>query len=259
MSYIETRQVGHILEIKVNRPEKHNALSPEMYHDIAKAYGELSRNRDLRVALLYGEGQHTTSGVELDKWAPIFGNGKGFEIGEGEIDPFGLSGERHSKPVVMAVQGNCFTWGVEVMLNTEVRVAADNTRFAMLEVKRGIFPCGGATLRLPQQMGWGAAQRYLLTGDYWYADEALRTGLVQEVVPAGQQLDKAREIAEKIAKAAPMGVQNVLKSTRLAWNEGEAAAAKALFPNLLPVMQSEDALEGIQSFLERREAVFKGR
>ncbi|TAK97985.1 MAG: enoyl-CoA hydratase, partial [Aquabacterium sp.] len=102
MSYIETRQVGHILEIKVNRPEKHNALSPEMYRDIAKAYGELSRNPDLRVALLYGEGQHMTSGVELDKWAPIFGNGKGFEIGEGEIDPFGLTGERHSKPVVMA-------------------------------------------------------------------------------------------------------------------------------------------------------------
>ncbi len=145
------------------------------------------------------------------------------------------------------------------MLNTEVRVAADNTRFAMLEVKRGIFPCGGATLRLPRQMGWGAAQRYLLTGEYWYAEEALRTGLVQEVVPVGQQLAKAREIAEQIAKAAPLGVQNVLKSTRLAWNEGEAAAAKALFPNLLPVMQSEDALEGIQSFLERREAVFKGR
>ena len=259
MAFIETRQVGRILEIQVNRADKHNALSPEMYHDIGKAYGELSRNPDLRVAVLYGEGPHMTSGVELDKWAPIFGNGKGFEIGEGEVDPFGLNGERHTKPVVMAVQGNCFTWGVEIMLNTEVRVAADNTRFAMLEVKRGIFPCGGATLRLPQQMGWGNAQRYLLTGDYWYADEALRTGLVQAVVPAGQQLAKAREIAEQIAKAAPLGVQNVLKSTRLAWNEGEAVAAQALFPNLLPVMQSEDAVEGIRSFMERREAVFKGR
>ena len=259
MSYIETRQVGHVLEIRVNRPEKHNALSPEMYRDIAQAYGELNRNPELRVALLYGEGAHFTSGIELDKWAPIFGNGRGFEVAAGEIDPFGLRGERHSKPVVMAVQGNCFTWGVEIMLNTEVRVAADNTRFAMLEVKRGIFPCGGATLRLPQQMGWANAQRYLLTGDYWYADESLRLGLVQEVVPAGQQVDKAREIAEKIAKAAPLGVQNVLKSTRLAWNAGEAAAVQELFPALLPVMQSEDAAEGIRSFIERRDAVFKGR
>jgi enoyl-CoA hydratase len=259
MPHIETHQNGHILEIKVNRPEKHNALSPEMYRDIAKAYGELSRNPDLRVALLYGEGKHFSSGVELDKWAPIFGNGKGFEVGEGEIDPFGLQGERHRKPVVMAVQGNCFTWGVEIMLNTEVRVAAEDTRFAMLEVKRGIFPCGGATLRLPQQMGWGAAQRYLLTGDYWYAAEAHRLGLVQEVVPAGQQVDKAREIATQIAHAAPLGVQNVLKSTRMAWNEGEAEAAKHLFVDLLPVMQSEDAAEGIRSFLERRDAMFKGR
>jgi enoyl-CoA hydratase/carnithine racemase len=259
MAFIETRQDGYILEIKINRPEKHNALSPEMYRDLALAYGELSRNPGLRVALLYAEGKHFTSGVELDKWAPIFGNGKGFETCEGGIDPFGLAGERHGKPVVVAVQGNCFTWGVEVMLNTEVRVAADDTRFAMLEVKRGIFPCGGATLRLPQQMGWGMAQRYLLTGDIWLADEAWRLGLVQEVTPAGRQVEKAREIAEKIAKAAPLGVQNILKSTRMAWNEGEAEAAKHLFKDLLPVMQSEDAAEGVLSFMERRDAVFKGR
>lgn len=259
MSHIETHQNGHILEIKVNRPEKHNALSPEMYRDLARAYGELSRNPELRVGLLYGEGAHFTSGVELDKWAPIFGNGKGFEVGEGEIDPFGLQAQRHTKPVVMAVQGNCFTWGVEIMLNTEIRVAASDTRFAMLEVKRGIFPCGGATLRLPRQMGWGAAHRYLLTGEFWYAEEALRTGLVQEVVAPGEQLNKAREIATQIAKAAPLGVQGVLKSTRMAWNEGEAEAARHLFVDMVPVMQSEDAAEGVASFMQRREAVFKGR
>ncbi len=259
MSHIETHQNGHILEIKVNRPEKHNALSPEMYRDLARAYGELSRNPELRVGLLYGEGAHFSSGVELDKWAPIFGNGKGFEVGEGEIDPFGLQAQRHTKPVVMAVQGNCFTWGVEIMLNTEIRVAASDTRFAMLEVKRGIFPCGGATLRLPRQMGWGAAHRYLLTGEFWYAEEALRTGLVQEVVAPGEQVNKAREIATQIAKAAPLGVQGVLKSTRMAWNEGEAEAARHLFVDMVPVMQSEDAAEGVASFMQRREAVFKGR
>ena len=131
MAFIETNQDDYILEIKVNRPEKHNALSPEMYRDLAVAYGEFSRNSDLRVALLYAEGKHFTSGVELDKWVPIFGNGKGFESCEG--DPFGLTGERHRKPVVIAVQGNCFTWGVEVMLNTEmIRVAADEPPFARL-------------------------------------------------------------------------------------------------------------------------------
>lgn len=259
MSHIETHRNGHVLEIRVNRPDKHNALSPAMYSSIAKAYGELNRDPDLRVAILYGEGAHFSSGVELDQWAPIFGSGQGFQIGAGEVDPFGLSGERRTKPVVMAMQGNCFTWGVEIMLNTEVRIAAEDTRFAMLEVKRGIFPCGGATLRLPQQMGWGNAMRYLLTGDYWYAPESLRLGLVQEVVPAGEQLARAREVAAKIAQAAPLGVQNVLRSARKAWNEGEVAAAGELFTSLQPVMQSEDAAEGIRSFIERRQAVFTGR
>ncbi|MBP7485729.1 MAG: crotonase/enoyl-CoA hydratase family protein [Aquabacterium sp.] len=259
MSFIETSQNGHILEIKVNRADKHNALSPEMYQDLARAYGELSRNPELRVGLLYADGKHFTSGIELDKWAPIFASGQGFTVAEGEVDPFGLNGERHRKPVVMAVQGNCFTWGVEILLNTEVRVASEDTRFAMLEVKRGIFPCGGATLRLPQQMGWANAQRYLLTGDAWSAQEALRLGLVQELTAPGEQVQKAREIAEKIAKAAPLGVQNIVKSTRMAWTQGEQEAAKHLFTDMLPVMQSQDAAEGVRSFMERREAVFTGR
>lgn len=259
MSHVETSKNGHILEIRINRPEKHNALSPEMYQDIARAYHQLNEDPDLRVALLYGEGKHFTSGIELDKWAGAFASGQGFAVTEGQIDPFGLKGARHKKPIVVAVQGNCFTWGVEILLNTEVRVAAEDTKFAMLEVKRGIFPCGGATLRLPQQMGWGNAQRYLLTGDPWSAQEAWRLGLVQEVVPAGQQVEKARELAEKIARAAPLGVQNVLKSTRQAVLEGQEAAVPNLWIDLKPVMQSEDAAEGIRSFLERRDAVFKGR
>lgn len=259
MAHIEVAIQDHILDIRVNRPEKYNALSPEMYGQLGNAFAELNRNPELRVALLHAEGKHFTAGVELDKWAAIFAAGKPFPLGEGEIDPFGVNGERHKKPVVIAVQGYCYTWGTEILLNTEVRIAAEDTQFALLEVKRGIYPCGGATLRLPQQMGWGNAQRYLLTGDSWSAQEAHRLGLVQEVVPVGQQYARAREIAEKIAKAAPLGVQAALASTRLAWVEGEAAAAPRLLPDLQPVMRSEDAREGVQSFIERREAVFKGR
>jgi enoyl-CoA hydratase/carnithine racemase len=259
MAHIETRQDGHILDIKVNRADKYNALSVEMYHDLGRAYAELNRDPELRVALLHADGKHFTAGIELDKWAPIFGSGKGFPVADDEIDPFGISGERHRKPVVIAVQGYCYTWGVEILLNCEVRIAAADTRFAMLEVKRGIYPCGGATLRLPEQAGWSNAMRYLLTGDTWTAEQALAWGQVQEVVPVGEQYAKAREIAEKIAKAAPLGVQAVLKSARLARVEGERAAAAMLFKDLMPVLKSEDAREGVQSFLERREAVFKGR
>ncbi|PTU31873.1 crotonase/enoyl-CoA hydratase family protein [Stenotrophobium rhamnosiphilum] len=259
MSHIEVTTEGHILKIRVNRPEKHNALSPEMYSDIGKALAQLDGDQNLRVGVIHAEGKHFTSGIELDKWAPIFAKGNGFPLDNDSIDPFALQGRRCRKPLIIALQGNCFTWGVELMLTTDIRVAADDTKFAMLEVKRGIYPCGGATLRLPQQMGWSNAHRYLLTGEPWSAAESYRLGLVQEVVPAGAQLLKAMELAESIAKAAPLGVQAVLKSTRLAALEGEEEATKLLFKDLIPVMNSEDAMEGVRSFMERRDAKFIGR
>jgi enoyl-CoA hydratase len=259
MSHIKTRTDGHVLEIKVDRPEKLNALSPQMYDDICLALGELDRNDDLRVGLIHAEGKHFSAGVELDKWAPIFAAGKPFAVPEGGLDLFALSGPRCRKPVVMATQGYAYTWVVEMMLATDVRVAADDTQFAMLEVKRGLYPCGGATLRLPQQMGWANAQRYLLTGDAWSAAEAHRTGLVQQLVAPGEQYAAARAIADKIAAAAPLGVASILKSSRLAHADGEAVAASQLFDDMPRVMGSEDAQEGVRSFVERRNAVFKGR
>lgn len=259
MSLIESRIDGHVLLIKLNRPEKLNALTPAMYHDLCRAYAQLSGDANLRVAVVYAEGKHFTAGLELDLWTASMAGGVGFGPHEGEIDLFGLQNARHTKPVVMAVQGYCFTWGVEALLNTEIRVAASDTQFAMLEVQRGIYPCGGATLRLPREIGWGNAQRYLLTGDRWTAQQALEWGLVQELTEPGAQFDKALDIAQKIAKAAPLGVQGVLRSTRLAATSGEAAALSVLFADLVPVFRSDDAKEGVASFIERREAVFSGK
>ncbi|MCP5016707.1 MAG: crotonase/enoyl-CoA hydratase family protein [Ketobacter sp.] len=261
MAHVETSTEGHILLIRINRAEKYNALSPEMYHDMGKALMRLNSDPELRVAVLYAEGKHFTAGVELDKWAPIFGSGNAFPVGEDEIDPMGLTGERHTKPVIIAVQGYCFTWGVEILLNTEIRVAARDTQFQMLEVQRGLYPCGGATLRLPVEAGWGNAQRVLLTGERWSAEEAYRWGMIQELVEPGEQFNKAMEIAQSVAKAAPLGVQGVLKATRFsaAHPHDQDASVQQFMADLKPVMQSEDAAEGVNSFMERREAVFKGR
>ncbi len=259
MSLVNVEKQGHILLIGLNRPDKMNAMNRAMYHEIARAYYQLQHDAELRVGLLYAEGDHFTSGLQLDDWAGVFANGAGIAPGEGELDPFHMVGDGLTKPVVFAAQGICFTCGVELMLNTDIRVAAKGTRFAQLEVKRGIFACGGATIRLPREIGWGNAQRYLLTGDEWTADQAHQWGLIQELVEPGEQFQVALAIAEKVARAAPLGVSGSLNSSKLAVSEGQERAKQRLFPDLQPVMASDDVKEGIQSFLERREAQFKGR
>lgn len=259
MSDILIEKNGHILQMGFNRPKKYNAFTMDMFHDLAKAYARLQNDPDLRVGLLYGVGDHMTAGLELDTWAPAFAAGEGLKINEGELDPFYVSGDYLKKPVVCAVQGYCYTVGVELLLNTDVRVAATDTRFAQLEVKRGFFACGGATLRLHENIGWGNAQRYLLTGDTWTAEQAYNWGMVQELTEPGKQFAAALAIAEKIAKAAPLGVMNSLASSKKARLEGEAAAKAELMKNVQPLMASEDMKEGVASFLERREAKFTGR
>jgi len=259
MSSIRVEREGHILKIIMARPEKFNALTVDMYHDIAKAYSLLHNDKDLRVGVFCADGEHFTAGLELTDWSATLSAGSLPRLAEGTIDPFGLSGPKLSKPIVMAVQGYCYTCGVEMMLNTDIRIAAKSTRFSQLEVQRGLYACGGATMRLQREIGWANAQRYLMTGDEWSAEDAYRMGLIQELCEEGEQLTLAMSIAERIAKAAPLGVQGSLKSSKIARDQGEASAINCLFSDLKVVMSSEDMKEGIQSFIERREAKFIGR
>jgi enoyl-CoA hydratase/carnithine racemase len=257
--HIKTEE--HIMLIEIDRPQKLNAMTREMYTQMARAYYKLDQNDEMWVGVVYANGPHFTSGLELTDWSDAFRSGAGFPLGgENEIDPFYMMDEKRCrKPIIFAVQGYCFTWGVEAMLNADIRVAASDTRFAMLEVKRGFFPCGGATFRLVRDIGWSNAMRYLLTGDQWTAEDAYRMGLVQYVTEPGKQLEKAIELARKVAGVAPLGVRSILKNARLAEREGEQMAKKVIYQEVADVMKSEDMKEGLQSFIERRVAVFKGK
>ncbi|PKN69947.1 MAG: enoyl-CoA hydratase [Deltaproteobacteria bacterium HGW-Deltaproteobacteria-12] len=260
MSYskitVETRD--HVLYMGLNRPEKLNAFDIEMHHQLALAYGELDRNPDLRCGLLYAHGKHFTSGLELDKWAAASPEEQA--IPDKAINPLGKDeAKRCRKPVVMAVQGICFTIGFELMLAQDIRVVASNARIALLEVKRGVFPTGGGTVRLFQEIGWGNAMRYLLTGDEISGTDAYRLGLAQELAEPGKEFEIAAKIATDIAKRAPLAVMACINSSRFTQMHGNKAAFARIEEEIIPILASEDAREGVRSFLERREANFQGR
>lgn len=260
MSKVTVAKKGHILLIGLNRPDKMNAFDLDMYMQLAEALGRLHHNSDLRCGMIFAHGKNFSAGLDLPKWVEVFSSGHFPDLPEEFCDPFGLDEARRvGKPLVMAVQGICYTIGLELLLAADVRLAASDTKFGQIEVKRGIYPIGGATVRLYQEIGWGNAMLYLLTGDEISAEEAYRMGLVQEVTAPGEQYDRALIVAERIAEQAPLGVQASLLSARLARSEGIKKAASRLLPDLQPIINSEDAREGVLSFIERRKARFKGR
>ncbi|MDQ1546601.1 MAG: enoyl-CoA hydratase [Actinomycetota bacterium] len=250
---------GHVLLIGLNRTDKRNAADLQLLRELSLAYGELERDPDLRCGLVYAHGDHFTGGLDLADVGPRM-TGAGLEIvPEGGIDPWQVEGESLSKPVVIAVQGICLTLGIELLLASDIAIAAESTTFAQIEVARGILPFGGATIRLPRAVGWGNAMRWILTGDTFDAAEALRIGLVQEVVPTGTQYQRALEIAKRVSAQAPLAVQAALANAKLAVREGDAAAEARLQPELMRLIATEDSRIGMQAFLSRTEAEFTGK
>jgi len=252
---------GHVLLIGVDRAAKRNAWNLKVIDGIAVAYEQLAEDDDVRVGVVHGHGDHFSAGLDLAEVLPaVQEHGPSVLAGPGAYDPFGMWGTPVPKPVVMAVQGIAFTLSIELALASDIVIAADDVRFRQLEVGRGILPFGGATVRAPAQLGWGNAMRFLLTGEEFGAAEALRIGLVQEVVRPGEQLPRAVALAKLIAAQAPLGVYGTLANARVACRgEAATAAVEHLRELLPPLLKSEDAAEGVRSFVERRDARFTGR
>ena len=252
---VRSERHGHILKIVIDNPAKYNAFSPEMMEELSEAFTLLDRDDDLWVGVLCAEGKHFTAGLDMPKF---FGpTAVTLDRPAGNIDPFGLD-NRCRKPVVTAIQGICFTIGIEIMLAGDIVVAADDVRLCQMESKRGIAPLGGAHFRYLTRTGWGNAMYHLFLCDEFSAAEAHRIGFVQEVVPVGEQVERAMQLAAIIASNAPMGIQ-VTKEAGLKFIEaGEQAAVDIIAHIRNRVLDSDDAREGIASFTERRAAVFKG-
>lgn len=255
---ITTVRDGDLFLIGFDRPKKLNGFSLRMYRELIDAYTTMEQDNAVRVGVLYGHGAHFTAGLQLDQFVPLMARGEA-AAPTGGIDPFSLREPMRTKPVVCAVQGICFTLGIELMLAQDIVIAADDCRFAQIEVKRGIMPTGGATLRFVERAGWGNAQRYLLTGDEFGPAEAFRLGFVQEVVPAGQQFDRALAIARTVAEQAPLAVRASLASSRRYFEKGPAGMKPEMDAVQRKLAATEDAAEGLRSFTERRKARFTGK
>ncbi|MFI6047416.1 crotonase/enoyl-CoA hydratase family protein [Nocardia sp. NPDC051321] len=250
---------GHVLLIGLNRPEKRNAFTLEMLGELSRAYALLENDDELRAGVLFGHGEHFTAGLDLVDVAPALATGA-ITYPEDGLDPWRLN-YNWTKPVIAVAQGWCMTLGIELLLAADIRIAAESTRFSQLEVRRGIYPFGGATLRFWREAGWGNAMRWILTGAEFDAAEALRIGLLQQVTPdAASALTAARTLATEIAEdSAPLGVRAILASAHRARDEGNAAAAEHLVGDVTKLFATADGAEGIQSFVERRKAKFTGR
>ncbi len=248
----------HVMSVGLNRPAKRNAFNLRMMRELGRAYTDYENDRDLRCLVLFAHGDHFTGGLDLAEVGPAVASGEPL-YPAGSLDPMSLLDPRRTKPVVCGVQGWCLTMGVELLLASDIRIAASDTRFAQMEVKRGIMPFGGATMRLPQVAGWGNAMRWLLTGGEFGADEALRIGLVSEVVEPGRVRERAEELAAEVASQAPLAVQALIKACRTALEQGHQAALEGLVDHARALMTTEDAVEGMRSFLDRRQARFQGR
>ncbi|MGY3494316.1 crotonase/enoyl-CoA hydratase family protein [Bradyrhizobium sp. USDA 4502] len=253
---IRTETHEHIFKIIIDNPAKKNAFSPLMMDQLSDALTELHNNEALWVGVVCAEGKDFTAGLDMPKF---FGpNAVKREFKEGNVDVFGLV-KRCKKPIVTATQGIVYTMGIELMLAGDIVVAADDSRFCQMEAKRGIAPFGGAHFRFLTRAGWGNAMYHLFLCDEFTAQRAQDDGLVQEVVPAGQQIDRAMELAAIIARNAPLGIQVTKEAAAKFVEQGEAAAT-AYIPTIRDrVLKSADAREGVQSFIERRPAVFQGR
>ncbi len=250
-----------VLLIGINRPAKRNGFTPKMFRELGEAYSRLDDDPALRVGVLHAAGEHFTAGLDLPTLAPLMQRGEK-AVPLGLVDPLNLGMDgyrRRTKPMVVAVKGITYTLGIELMLAADIVVAADNCRFSQLEVKRGIMATGGATLRMAERAGLGNALLHLLTGDEFGSAEALRLNFVQKVVPSGTELEEALAIADAIAAQAPLAVTATRLNALKAVEQGPVVAMHEFIETQQRLSRSEDAAEGVRSFVERRAARFQGR
>ncbi len=268
MPVVDFERVGNVAIVRLNRPDARNAISPEVAVRLYRAWHEVRDDDNIRVAILTGKGEKAFSaGADLGKLIPLFSGAREPEdewdeevVKNPAITGIALLRDFDAeKPVIAAINGHAIAGGMELVQGTDIRVSVPEARFGVQEVKWAIFPAGGSTVRLPRQLPYAKAMELLLTGDLVTADQALELGFLNYVVPRGKLVDKAMEIAEKIAANGPIAVKAIRRSARLCSGLTEEEGMKLETKLSTPVFKTEDAKEGPRAFMEKRSPVYHGR
>ena len=255
---------GPILVVTINRPEKRNAANSEVLCRLYDAWVRLDTDDDLRVAILTGKGNTFCAGMDLaeigrlrqgiidNEWIERFTKEPQIALG-GWLKTY-----RPTKPVILAAEGFARAGGTEILQGTDIRVAGESAVFGVTEVQRGLFPMAGSAVRLRRQVSYAVAAEMLLAGEDITAQRAYELGLINHVVPDGQALAKAKEIAQRIARNGPLAVQGILATLRATEAMPEEQAFEIEMEHGRRVMSSNDAAEGPRAFLEKRDPEFTG-
>lgn len=262
---------GHIAILTINRPEARNSLDFETTGQLANAWLDFRDDPNLRVAIVTGAGDRDFCvGADLKKFIPAVTE-QVEELASGEKS---LLGDEYPwnaplvavlregdiwKPIIGAVNGICSSGGLEMLQGTDIRIAAEHATFSIAEPKRGLFPGGGSTVRLPRQIPFVRAMEILLTCEFINAQQAYEIGLINRVVPKEELMDTAMEIAETICQNAPLAIEAVKRSVRKGMNLSMDEALDLELKIAAEVFMTEDAKEGPRAFAEKRKPIWKGR
>jgi enoyl-CoA hydratase len=257
-----------IAEVVLNRPEKRNALNPEMIVRLARAWAEIADDPTIRVAILRGVGDKTfCAGADLGRLTPLLTRARSAEDEWDEaivadrkiINRALLRGTDFNIPLIAAMRGTVVAGGMELALACDLRVIAEDSKMGLLEVQRGLIPAAGGVARISRQVASAVAAKILLVGDTMPAQEALRVGLVNLVVPSDEVDGTARVLAQRMARNSPLAMRKAKEAMIASSGLGLEDAFRIENDCIKLLLRSDDAREGSLAFMEKRLPNFTGK